>query len=79
MVNNIFDPHAQDVDIEGSEQLKSRFDNIDSRNIIHSFSKTRDPIILAFENLDNRPLNKVAKDFLKDIFVDAVCFISKVL
>ena len=76
---NIFDPQAQDVDIESSEQLKSKFDSLDSKNIIHSFSKTRDPIVLALENLDNRPLNKVAQDFLKDIFVDAVCFISKVL
>ena len=78
MSGTIFDAQNQDIEIEDIGVLKNRWDNMDKKNIVSSFSKTRDPLALAFEHMDNRPLNKVAQDFLKDVFVDAVCFISKV-
>ena len=51
---------------------------MDARSIVPSFRRTKDPITLAFEHIDNKPLNKLAGEFVKETFLDAICFISKV-
>lgn len=61
-----------------TKDLKSKLDYMDSRSIVPSFRRTKDPITLAFEHIDNKPLNKLAGEFVKDTFMDAICFISKV-
>ncbi len=79
MAASIFGNETLDISVNDIEALKNKLDYMDRNKLVRSFSKTRDPIELAFEHIDNAPLNKLAHEFLKDIFVDAVCFISKVL
>lgn len=79
MSTTIFDVQEQVIKFQDTQDLKAKLDYMDARSIVPSFRRTRDPIALAFEHIDNKPLNKLAHEFLKDIFVDAVCFISKVL
>ena len=77
-MSTIFDTQEQVLYFEDINALKARLDVMDSKNIVPSFRRTRDPIALAFEHIDSKPLDKLAKDFVKETFMDAVCFISKV-
>ena len=43
------------------------------------FNNCGDPIYAVFEKMDNRPLSKIAKEFVKGIKDDAIEFISTVL
>ncbi len=78
MSNTIFDVEEQTIRFEDTKDLKRKLDGLDSKNIVPAFRRTRDPIALAFEHIDNKPLNKLAKEFVKETFMDAICFISKV-
>ena len=37
------------------------------------------PIYAIFDKIDNRPLSKIAKDFVKELKDDAIKFVSTVL
>ena len=78
MSNTIFDVEEQTIRFEDTKDLKRKLDGLYSKNIVPAFRRTRDPIALAFEHIDNKPLNKLAKEFVKETFMDAICFISKV-
>ena len=43
------------------------------------FNNGGDPIYAVFEKIDNRPLSKIAKDFVKELKDDAIKFVSTVL
>ena len=43
------------------------------------FNNGGDPIYAVFDKIDNRPLSKIAKDFVKELKDDTIRFISTVL
>ena len=43
------------------------------------FNNGGDPIYAIFDKIDNRPLSKIAKDFVKELKDDAIKFVSTVL
>ena len=43
------------------------------------FNNACDPIYVIFDKIDNRPLSKIAKDFVKELKDDAIKFVSTVL
>ena len=43
------------------------------------FNNGGDPIYAIFDKLENRPLSKIAKDFVKELADDSIRFISTVL
>lgn len=43
------------------------------------FNNCGDPIYAVFEKMDNRPLSKIAMDFIRGIKDDAIEFVSTVL
>jgi len=57
--------------------IRENLDDIDNRQLVVRFKRTKDPINLAFETIDNISLKYLAKDFVKESFTDIVSFISK--
>jgi hypothetical protein len=43
------------------------------------FNNGGDPIYAVFEKLDERPLHKIAKDFIRELADDSIKFISSVV
>ena len=43
------------------------------------FNNSGDPIYAIFNKIDERPLAKIAKDFVKELKDDAIRFVSTVL
>ena len=43
------------------------------------FNNSRDPIYYIFDELEDRPIKTLAKEFVKDSFFEAVNFVSKVV
>ena len=43
------------------------------------FNNGGDPIYAIFDKLEDRPLSKIAKDFVKELRDDAIKFVSTVL
>ncbi|OLA75316.1 MAG: hypothetical protein BHW62_01835 [Acinetobacter sp. CAG:196_36_41] len=43
------------------------------------FNNGGDPIYAVFDKIDNRPLSKIAKDFVKELKDDSIRFISTLL
>jgi hypothetical protein len=43
------------------------------------FNNGGDPIYAIFEKIEDRPLSKIAKDFVKELADDSIRFISTVL
>ena len=43
------------------------------------FNNAGDPIYAIFDKIDERPLSKIAKDFVKELKDDAIHFISTAL
>ena len=62
--------------VEGD--LKKRMDRYDRLNIRTQFKQASDPIYLAFNYLDKKPLNKVVQEVAKETVLDFCTFISKV-
>ena len=59
-------------------QLKENLDNLDRMNIRTGFKQASDPVFLAFDYIDSKPLAKVMKEFATDTIDDFVEFVSKV-
>lgn len=62
--------------VEGD--LKKRMDKYDRLNIRTQFKQASDPIYLAFNYLDKKPLNKVVQEVARETVLDFCTFISKV-
>ena len=43
------------------------------------FNNAQDPIYAVFEKIENRPLSKIAQDFVKDLANDSIKFISSIV
>ncbi len=43
------------------------------------FNNSRDPIFYVFDCIENRPIKTLAKEFVKDSFMDIANFVSKVV
>ena len=43
------------------------------------FNNGGDPIYAVFDKIDNRPLSKIAKDFIRELADDSIKFISTIL
>ena len=59
-------------------QLKENLDNLDRTNIRTGFKQASDPVYLAFDYIDSKPLAKVMKEFASDTVGDFIQFVSKV-
>lgn len=59
-------------------QLKENLDTLDRMNIRTSFKQASDPVLLAFDYIDSKPLSKVVKEFASDTVGDFIEFVSKV-
>lgn len=61
-------------EVEGA--LKATLDAFDEANIRTTFKQASDPIYLAFRYVDNKPLSRLAKEFVKDSANDILSYIS---
>lgn len=43
------------------------------------FNNSKDPIYYVFDVIENRPVHKLAKEFVKDIFKDTCNFVSGIV
>ncbi len=43
------------------------------------FNNGGDPIYAIFDKIDNRPLSKIARDFVKELADDSIRFISTII
>lgn len=43
------------------------------------FNNSKDPIYYVFDVIENRPVHKLAKEFVKDIFKDTCHFVSGIV
>ena len=63
--------------IEIPEDFQCFYLNLQDRQM--RFNNGGDPIYAIFEKIDERPLSKIARDFVKDIKNDSIKFISSLL
>ena len=65
----------------GALEIPENFDlyYLNKRDRQMRFNNASDPIYAIFEKIDNRPLSKIAKDFVKELKDDAIKFISTVI
>ncbi len=66
-VKDITSANLEDYTFIGKNDRRMRFNN------------SRDPIYYVFDVIDNRPIQTLAKEFVKDSFFEAVNFVSKVV
>lgn len=62
---------------EEKKNLTEQMDILDKKDIRMRFKNSRDPVLIAFEYLDNQSLKKLAIDFVKDSISDIMVFVSK--
>ncbi len=43
------------------------------------FNSSQDPIYYVFDVIENRPINKLAKEFVRDIFKDTCSYVSSMI
>ena len=53
-----------------------RFYYLNKKDRQMRFNNSGDPIYAIFDKIDNRPLSKIAKDFVKELADDSIRFIS---
>ena len=58
------------------KQLEKTLATIDKKDIRMRFRNSRDPLYIAFDYLDNRPVQELAKEFVKDSIYEIMNFIS---
>ena len=65
----------------GALEIPENFDlyYLNKRDRQMRFNNAGDPIYAIFEKIDNRPLSKIAIDFVKELKDDAIKFISTVI
>ncbi len=71
----IYNPFDNSVD---TLKLMSELETIDKKDIRTKFKATSDPIHLAFQTIENTPLKTLAKDFVKESFMDFAEFITSI-
>ena len=65
----------------GSIEIPENFDfyYLNKKDRQMRFNNGGDPIYAVFHKIDERPLSKIAKDFVKELKDDAIRFVSTVL
>ena len=65
----------------GSIEIPADFDlyYLNKKDRQMRFNNGGDPIYAIFDKIDERPLSKIAKDFVRDLKDDTIRFISTVL
>lgn len=64
--------------IKDNKQVASFSYFRNSKDMTMTFSNAKDPLYLAFEVLDERPLPKLMSEFVQDSFYEIAKFVSKV-
>ena len=59
-----------------NKQLAANLDILDKKDIRMRFKNSRDPIYVAFDYLDKRPIQELAVEFVKDSIFDIMNFVS---
>ena len=59
-----------------SKQLAANLDKKKKKDIRMRFKNSRDPIYVAFDYLDKRPIQELAVEFVKDSIFDIMNFVS---
>ena len=62
---------------EEKKNLTEQMDILDQKDIRMRFKNSRDPVLIAFEYLDNQSLKRLAIDFVKESISDIMVFVSK--
>lgn len=62
---------------ENKKNLSEQMDILDKKDIRMRFKNSRDPVLIAFEYLENQPLKRLAIDFVKESISDIMVFVSK--
>lgn len=57
-------------------RLQANLAILDQKDIRMRFKNSRDPLYIAFDYIDNRPVQELAVEFVKDSLFDIVNFIS---
>jgi len=65
----------------GSLEIPDDFDiyYLNKKDRQMRFNNGGDPIYAIFEKIDERPLSKIAKDFIKELKDDSIRFVSTLL
>lgn len=66
-IKDITSENLEDYTFIGKNDRRMRFNN------------AKDPIYYVFDVIENRPIQTLAKEFVKDSFFEAVNFVSKVV
>ncbi len=62
---------------EDKKGLCEQMDILDKKDIRMRFKNSRDPVLIAFEYLDNQSLKRLAIDFVKESISEIMVFVSK--
>ena len=57
-------------------RLQANLALLDKKDLRMRFKNSRDPLYIAFDYIDNRPVQELAVDFVKESLFDIVNFIS---
>ena len=57
-------------------RLQASLGVIDKKDIRMRFKNSRDPVYVAFDYIDSRPIQELAVEFVKDSLFDVINFIS---
>ena len=61
---------------QSQNKLQASLAILDKKDIRMRFRNSRDPIYIAFDYLDKRPVQELAVDFVKDSIYEIMNFIS---
>ena len=61
---------------QSENRLQASLAVIDKKDLRMRFKNSRDPVYIAFDYLDNRPIQELALEFVKDSLFDVINFIS---
>ena len=59
-----------------NKQLAANLDILDKKDIRMRFKNSRDPLYIAFDYIDKRPVKELAVAFVKDTIFDVMNFVS---
>lgn len=63
--------------VDNTAVLRTNLNEIDNRSIRSTFKATEDPISYVFDSFNNTSLKTLAKDFVKESFLDMVSFVTR--
>ena len=63
----------------GRKNADKEFKYLQHKDRRMRFNNSQDPIYYIFDCIENRPVSKLAKEFVEDTIFDTINFISKVV